>query len=416
MKIFISVGEPSGDLHGANLVRHLRRQRPKAKLVGYGGTRMAEAGCELLENTSDLAVMWLSRVILRLGTFLRLLLRANRYFRDERPDAVVLIDFPGFNWWIARRAKAHGIPVFYYGAPQIWAWARWRVGKMRRLIDHVLCKLPFEEDWYRRQGCNATYVGHPYFDELRGQRLDEDFIAQHQAGSPLVAILPGSRTQEVTGNFRWLLRAAEHTRAQVPAVRFAVACYRESHARRVRKMLAGSDLPIEVFVRQTPELIHLASCCMAVSGSVSLELLYHAKPTVILYWVSRPAYFIQRFFRKVKYITLVNLLSTEELFPRDLRPYDPQQPDAASVLMPEYLTCQDRSPQIARHVVEWLTDPDQRDQRVAALAALRDRVGHGGASQRAADYLLGALDQSYTQRHVDAAAPDTGSLPQRLAG
>ena len=148
--------------------------------VGYGGPKMAEAGCQLHADLTALAVMWFARVLVNLHKFWDLVSRADRYFRHHRPDAVVLIDYPGFNWWIARRAKAHGIPVFYYTPPQIWAWARWRVKKMRRLVDHVLCSLPFEEPWFRRHGCNATFVGHPFFDEVRRYPYDEQFIAEHR--------------------------------------------------------------------------------------------------------------------------------------------------------------------------------------------------------------------------------------------
>ena len=149
MKIFFSVGEPSGDLHGANLIRQLRRRSPQVQTVGYGGPRMQGAGCQLHEDLTALAVMWFLRALANLHIFWSLVSRADRYFRHHRPDAVVLIDYPGFNWWIARRAKAHKIPVFYYGTPQIWAWAGWRVKKMRRLVDHIMCKLPFEEAWFK---------------------------------------------------------------------------------------------------------------------------------------------------------------------------------------------------------------------------------------------------------------------------
>lgn len=393
MKIFFSVGEPSGDLHGANLIRELRRQRPDCELVGYGGPRMAAAGCKLHEDLTRLAVMWFARVLLNIHKFWSLASRADRYFRHHRPDAVVLIDYPGFNWWIARRAKVHGIPVFYYGAPQLWAWAGWRVRKMRRFVDHVLCKLPFEEAWYRARGCHATYVGHPYFDQLRAEKLDQSFLDQQlETGRPLVAILPGSRTQEVQNNFSTLLQAARIVHERVPAARFAVAAFKASQAKLVRDRIAGSTLPIEVHVGRTAELIHSANCAMAVSGSVSLELLYHTTPTVILYKISRSAFFVQRFFRKVRYITLVNLLTSSDLFPKRVGVYDPDSPEDAAVLMPEYLTWQDKSPQVAGHVIEWLTRPMVRESRVRELAELKDRLANGGASRRAADYLFQVLD------------------------
>lgn len=392
MTIFFSVGEPSGDLHGANLIRQLRSHRNNVRCVGYGGPRMAEAGCELHRDLTQLAVMWFLRVILNLHKFVALLIRADRYFRDEKPDAVVLIDYPGFNWWIARRAKAHRIPVFYYGVPQLWAWAGWRIKKMRRYVDHALCKLPFEEKWYRERGCNATYVGHPYFDELISRQLDAKFVAKQQASElPLVTILPGSRTQEVRANLPWLLLAADRVREQVPDVRFAIASFKSSQAEYARRMVAKSTFPIEVHVQRTPELIQCSACCMAVSGSVSLELLYHTKPTVILYQVSRIGFWAQKFVRKVRYITLVNLITAPELTPQEVGVYDRDNPIDEHVLMPEYMTCEDRSAELAQHVVEWLKDPRARESRIAELTALKQRLCHGGASRRAAEYILAKL-------------------------
>jgi lipid-A-disaccharide synthase len=392
--IFFSVGEPSGDLHGANLIRELRARCPEIQTVGYGGPRMQAAGCKLHTDLTALAVMWFARALLNLHTFWNLVGQADRYFRHHRPDAVVLIDYPGFNWWIARRAKAHGIPVFYYTPPQIWAWAQWRVGKMRRFVDHVLAALPFEAEWLRQRGCDATFVGHPFFDEVQNQTYDEAFLAQYrQQQGPLVTILPGSRTQEVTHNLPWFLKAAAEIRAAVPEARFAIASFKPHQAAIAQKLVAASQLPIAVHVGKTPELIHLAECCMSVSGSVSLELLHHAKPTVILYWITRTAFQVQRWFRKVKYITLVNLLTTDEIFPKDVTPYDPNQADADRVLFPEYLTYEDKSVQIADHVIQWLTQPERRQALIARLEALRAKVAHGGASKQAAEYILNAIGE-----------------------
>ena len=174
-------------------------------------------------------------------------------------------------------------------------------------------------------------------------------------------------------------------------------------------MIAAAGLPVEVCVGKTPELMRLANCAMSVSGSVSLELLYHATPTVILYWVSHVAYLVQLVFRKVKYITLVNLLSTGNLDDSDMAPFDPAQPDADRVLFPEYLTHEDKSAQLAAHIVEWLRDPVKRAARVAALRELKAQVAHGGASQRAAEYIIGALD------HRPRRIPRPHFVPERAA-
>jgi lipid-A-disaccharide synthase len=397
MQVFFSVGEPSGDLHGANLVRQLHEQTGGiVECVGYGGPRMAAAGARLDEDLTQHAVMGFLKVLTRVPRFLALARSAAKMFRERRPDAVVLIDFPGFNWHIARHAKRLGIPVFYYGTPQLWAWAPWRVRKMRATVDHALCKLPFEEPWLRERGVNATHVGHPYFDEVRERRLDEAFVnAQRLGPGGLVTLLPGSRTQEVTANFRCQLDAARKIAQRVPGTRFAVAAFKESQAERCRREIAhsglmGPALP-RVYVGRTPELIEAATCCLAVSGSVSLELLHHAKPTAIVYRVSRPMFCVQNLFRRVRYITLVNLLTAPELFPDPVGQYTPGDPLDDHVLMPEYLTAGDPSDALAGHAVEWLTNAEERrglEQRMRNLAA---GVGGGGASRRAAEYILRAL-------------------------
>jgi len=353
---------------------------------------MQAAGCELHEDLTQFAFMWFLQVLLNIRHFWRLYQQARGYFAEHRPAAVVLIDYPGFNWWIARAAKQQQIPVFYYGAPQIWAWARWRIKKMRRLVDHVLCKLPFEADWYREQGCLATYVGHPFFDETTGHRYDAEFLAeQRRRPGRLVAILPGSRKQEVRNNLPWFIRAAKLIHQRCPDTRFAIASFNDHQARMARELIAQETFPMEVSVGHTPELMHLAECCLACSGSVSLELLYHEKPTVILYWMHRWMYLLARALVRVRYVTLVNLLADGELRLGRCVPFDPRQPGAERVPFPEYATWRDKSPQLASHIIEWLTDEPERQRRIALLRDLKVRVAQPGASQKAADYLVNTL-------------------------
>ncbi|MDP6555575.1 MAG: lipid-A-disaccharide synthase [Pirellulaceae bacterium] len=393
MRIFFSVGEPSGDLHGANLIRELRQRDSQIQCVGYGGPRMADAGCQLHEDLTRLAVMWLLRVLLNLHHFVSLLRSADRYFREAKPDAVVLIDYPGFNWWMARAAKKNGIPVFYYGVPQLWAWAEWRIKKMRRFVDHLLCKLPFEEKWYRDRGCDAIYVGHPFFDETSRHELDEHYLASLQLveTQPLVTILPGSRTQEVKGNLPSFLQTVAKVQRQVPNVRFVIAAFDGKQAAAARQLVIESGQLVEVFASKAPELIHAATCCLACSGSVSLELLAYEKPTVILYRVSPLALFAQSFFRKVQYITLVNLLACKNAFPDKVTTFDPDAPRAEDIPFPEYLTSADKSPEMAAHITSWLTDDQALSRRIGQLRELKARFAHRGASATAADYILGKL-------------------------
>jgi lipid-A-disaccharide synthase len=373
MRIFICAGEPSGDLHGANLIRELRRLRPGVECVGFGGERMEAAGARLLYPLCRLAVMWFLRVLANAPTFLSLLSRADRYFRHRRPDAVVLIDYPGFNWWLARRAHFHGIPVFYFVPPQLWAWAGWRVRKMRRWVDHVLCSLPFEVDWYRQRGVDAHFVGHPYFDELPLQPFDPEFVARVEgAGQIPVGLLPGSRTQEVTRNLPTLVRAAARVHEARPDTRFLVACFKEAHRQSVEACVRGRGLPVEAFVGRTPEVIRAARACVAVSGSVGLELLYHGKPSAVVYRVGKLDLKIGRRFLRAPYISLVNLLAERELFP-------------------EFLTDRCEAEAISQHVLTWLNDAGAYGARCRELAELRERVARPGACARVARYVLHTL-------------------------
>jgi lipid-A-disaccharide synthase len=391
MRIFFSVGEPSGDLHGANLIGELLKH-VALEAFGLGGPKMRAAGCELLRDMSDLAVMGLFPVLAKLPEFFRLKKQVARTLDEQRPDAVVLIDYPGFNWHVARMAKERGIPVFYYGLPQVWAWATWRARKVQRYVDHALCKLPFEESWFRAQGCNATYVGHPYFDELRQQRLDQTFVEQIKATKArVVTLLPGSRNQEVKYNLPDLLQAAAKVKRECPSVRLVIASYNEPQAAVAREMVAAAGIEADAFVGRTPELIAAADCCLACSGSVSLELLYHAKPAVILYRVGWLTYQCVTRMVNVRYITLVNLLASKQPLIRGGAAVAADEVAAEKVLLPEYPTWRDCSSEIAGHAIEWLQIEGQRQRVISRLTELRDKVANGGASAMAAEYIVREL-------------------------
>jgi lipid-A-disaccharide synthase len=377
MRIFLSTGEPSGDLHAANLIHAFRKLRPGVEVVGFGGPKMAEAGGKVLYPLVDLAVMWFLRVLLNLDKFFNLLDEAEREFIENRPDAVVLIDYPGFHWHLAKRAKKLGIPVFYFVPPQIWAWGGWRVEKVKKYVDHVLCSLPFEPAWYHERGFpGAVHVGHPYFDELAERVLDDRFMAEVTARpGPLVAILPGSRTQEVTRNLPIMLKAASKLANSRPDVRFAVACLHGKHRDLAIQILerTGLAVDVEIHAARTPELIRVADVAWAVSGSVGLELMVEALPTVVLYKVKAFDLWVARHFIKSKYISLVNLLADAEV-------------------MPEYLTPVDVSGDLATWAARWLGDPREQESASKTLAELRDKVAVPGASARAAGRIIAVLE------------------------
>jgi lipid-A-disaccharide synthase len=378
MHIFLSAGEPSGDQHAAHLIEELRRQRPDATFTGFGGPMMQRAGCELLYRLTDLAVMFIFSAIPHLRTFFRLVQQADDFFRGERPDAVVLVDYPGFNWHVARKAKAAGIPVFFYLPPQLWAWGPWRAKKMRKFVDHVLSGLPFEPEWYARRGIHAEYVGHPFFDEIAEHRLDRAFCASLQSSDgKLLGVLPGSRDKEIERNWPIMLHMLRQVHAALPQVRFEVASYNDRQRDRCVELLkqSGLELPIVFHVGRTPEIIEAADCCLMVSGSVSLEMLSRTTPACVVYSLTRVANFFKQRFLNVPYITLPNLFAGKEVLPEWVISGSPRR----------------AVEEISATLCGWLSNPRLRTQRIVELRELRDAVMRTGASRNTAAAILRCL-------------------------
>jgi len=381
MRVFFSVGEPSGDEHAAALIGELRSRCPELVASGFGGPKMRplmeESGGELVYPLTELAVMGFARVVPMLGSFYRLVKRAEAIFASNPPDAVVLVDFPGFNWWIARKAHAQGIPVFYYLPPQLWAWAPWRIKKVRRYVDHVLCGLPFEYDWYTSRGVSAEYVGHPFFDEVARRSLDTEFLAScRNASGPVVALLPGSRTQEVALNWPVMQQVVDHLARKHPTTRFLVANYRPAHRRHCEaRHLAEGSGRVEFHLGRTSEIIEAADCCLMVSGSVSLEVLARGTPTAVVYRCSRLMEFLTRRLVSCPYISLPNLLVDGELLPEfpfsgRIEPWiDP----------------------IVNTLDGWLSNSASLDSMTGRMESLYESIGAAGASGRTAEAILGRL-------------------------
>lgn len=379
MKLFFSVGEPSGDEHAARLIQELRRLRPDIEAVGFGGEQMEQAGCKLDYRLTDLAVMGFLRVVPLLAKFYRVARQARRIFETDPPDAVVLVDFPGFNWHIARYAKERGIPVFYYLPPQIWAWATWRVERMRKTVDHILCSLPFEPDWYHSRDIVAEYVGHPGLEALDRKPLDESFAREYPESQTVVGILPGSRNHEVHANWPVQWEVMQKLHARVPNCRFAVACYKPAHRDYCSSWLEKSDspMPVDFHVGKTSEIIDRADVCLMVSGSVSLELLARGTPAVVLYRVGWPMYWFGLRAIECPYFSLPNLFVG-----RDLMPEYPVVGHTRSFVQ-----------QITNNLAWWLEDRDELARRAQQMCELRDAIKVDNAIGTAARAMLARLPE-----------------------
>lgn len=378
VRLFFSVGDHSGDIHGANLIEELQQLHPQIHCEGFGGEQMANVGCQIHYPLCDLAIIGIRKAISHLSQFVRLRKQADKIFDANKPDALVLIDYPGFNWWMARSAKKRNIPVYYFIPPQMWAWAGWRAKKMRRLVDHTICCLPFEAEWYQQRNISSNFVGHPYFDELRDQQLDSTFLAEQRAQSgSIIGLLPGSRNQELEKNVPTLLQTMKHIHAHHCNTRFLIACFKPEQRIYVQSMLKQMNIdpekiPVQVCVGKTPEIIELAHSCVTVSGSVSLELLFRTTPTVIIYRGTRLQSLGVKLLMTAQYITLVNMLANRELFPE------------------HYGTKLDATA-IGNQVLHWLENPLEHARCREELVALKEEVAQPGACQRAAQTILERL-------------------------
>jgi lipid-A-disaccharide synthase len=385
MEIFFSVGEPSGDQHAASLIKEMKLRQTDLKCSGYGGPLMEEAGCDLHFFLTNLAVMGIWAVIPLLRQFCRLVFKAGRYFEEHHPDAVVLVDFPGFNWWIARKAKAAGIPVFYYMPPQLWAWAPWRIHRVRKYIDYVLSGLPFEQKWYADRGVNALFVGHPFFDHVAVGSLDQNFMTTRRCrSSRVVGVLPGSRNHEISTNWPLMLEVMQKLHVQHPETQFLVACYKQQHLQMCQQLMlkTGMELPVNFFVGKTSEIIEIAECCLMVSGSVSLEMLARKTPAVVIYRASPWFYPLLRLLVRLDSITLPNLIAGQNLFPEWIVVYFPKR-DVQ---------------RMATTLGGWLSDRRSLENIVGDLSELHSSLVEKGAGPRAADAILSRLPQTLPRR------------------
>lgn len=371
MRIFISAGEPSGDLHGSNFAKALKASCPTVTIDGFGGTKLVDAGQQQVYPLAEHPIMGIWRAVKAVPHIYRIFRMAKKHFETHRPDAVVLVDYPGFHWHLAKAAHQRGIPVYWFVPPQIWAWATHRVKWMKKSVDHVFCNLPFEMEWYQKKGMPCSFIGHPYFDAMSQQHLDHSFIAEQRSRpGRIVALLPGSRTHEVHDNVPMMLNAARLVHQQVPDTRFLVACFKTKQADSIREQLVNySEVPIEVHVGRTPEIIKLASVCLSVSGSVSLELLNASVPTVTLYKIGQILFRLVSIFKHAKYISLINLL-------------------ADRVVTPEFLTNKDESKPMAEQLIAWLQDEPSRLAVKQEMQQIRAGIARPGACERAVEHLL----------------------------
>jgi len=371
-RIFISAGEVSGDLHGSNLIRAVLRRAPEAEIAGLGGSRMEAAGAHLLANTVDFGIIGFLPVFGSLSRYLDLLSRADRFVAAWRPDVVVTIDCPGFHFLMASRLRARRVPLLWYIPPQLWAWAPWRVRKLRRRFTHVACVLPVEERFFREQGVPVTFVGHPVADHLRGLDLDEAFIEslRTRRDDRVVALMPGSRRQEVAPILRRQLAVAQALAARDPRCSFVLALACDDHREWAARETAASGLAIRTVVGKTHEVQSAADLALAKSGTTTLELAYYETPMAVFYNVTWARWHLAgRWLVKTPYLALPNAV-------------------AGRRIVPEYMWNRPPRPEEIDEVVALLVDERRRRGMKADLAAVRRQIDVPGTADQTAALVL----------------------------
>ncbi len=370
LHLLLSCGEPSGDLYAGALTRELRALCPDLTIGGLGGPRFAEAGGRLVEDYRGLAVTGLTEAVKKLPRSRAAMSRLVSAAERERPAALIVIDFPDFNFRLARRVKALGIPVVYYIGPQIWAWRAGRLKTIRSLADRVLVIFPFEESIYREGAVPVEFVGHPLVDLARPSAPREAFLRARglDPGGRVVAILPGSRTNEVAHTLPDLVAAGAIIKRQVPDAQFVVA--RAPHLDDAMfDVVAKAGLPAAIVENDTDAALASADLALTASGTATVQTALHDTPMVIVYRLSAITYTIVRRMVRVPAIGMVNLIAGEKIVPELIQ--DAFTPEA-----------------VAAEAVSMLTDAGRVARVRQGLARVRSRLGPPGASRRAAESIL----------------------------
>ncbi|MBF0118771.1 MAG: lipid-A-disaccharide synthase [Desulfobacterales bacterium] len=368
--VMIIAGEASGDLHGSNLVYAMRRKCSSIFFCGIGGERLKDSGVRILFDAAKLSVVGITEVISKLPTILKGMNISKNTLKILKPDLLILIDFPDFNFVVASYAKKLNIPVLYYISPQVWAWRQGRVKKIRKLVDHLAVILPFEASFFKKHDVPVTFVGHPLLDHLSLEPIKK--IPQIVSA---IGLLPGSRNSEIKKLLPTMIETAEVLTKRIGNIKFILSVSPTVDRLYVEKIINTyqKESVIEISTDNVYEVFKRSIMVIAASGTVTLEAAIACIPTVIIYKVSSLSYFLGKALIKVNFIGLINLIAGEEIFPELL------QKEAT----PE---------NISEIVYKMISTPSTLNQIKDKLFNARKLLGEPGASNRTADIAINMLE------------------------
>ncbi len=372
MKYYIIAGEASGDLHASNLMRAIKLRDSEAEFRAWGGDLMHEQGATLVKHINELAFMGFVEVLLNLSTILKNIRLCKKDILQYQPDAVIFIDYPGFNLRIAEFARKNKIKTIYYISPQVWAWNKSRVKKIRRDIDKMLVILPFEKQFYEKYNFSVEFVGHPLLDALDQQddidSFPEFIIRNNLPDTPIIALLPGSRKQEISKMLPTMCKVSNY----FPEYQFVIAGTRAHSNDFYNKYSNGKDLP--VIYGQTYNLLSNSKAAMVTSGTATLETALIGTPQIVCYKASPVSYLIARNLVDIKYISLVNLIMDEEV-------------------VKEMIQNDFNTNMLVAELKEILTNQGYRNKFQKKYTLLRKKLGGSGASVNAAKAIQNFLNE-----------------------
>jgi lipid-A-disaccharide synthase len=369
MTIYFVAGEASADNHAAALMYSLRELDADLEFIGRGGPQMRKiAGGQFKNWIDDAAVLGLWEVIRKYGYFRGQFHETLNEIHESKPDAIVLIDYPGFNLRLARalRKQSPRQKIIYYISPQVWAWNRGRIKKMARFLDLMLCIFPFEADLYNKSGLRAVFVGHPMIERLRARKIGTE------RDRNLIGLFPGSRMREVRKIFPVMLESVPELQKQNRGMRFEVAAASEELAREMREMLARrgqGQQRVQIKVGETAALMQRASAGIVASGTATLEAAYFRLPFVLIYKVAWPTYLAARLVVSVKYLGMPNVLADREV-------------------VPEFIQHRARPDAIVKAVRQLIEEANARDRMISEFDRIVSKLGEGGASDQAARAII----------------------------
>jgi len=370
----IIAGEASGDMHGASLVREMLNINPALRFYGIGGKKLREEGVELLADASEMAVVGLTEAVSKLHNIFKTMGKMKKSMDERRPDLVILIDYPDFNLPLAKAASKKGIKVLYYISPQVWAWRKGRIGKIKKTVNKMAVILPFEVETYRREGFTVNYVGHPLLDMVKAGSSKQDLRKKFDLAQDklTISILPGSRIAEIRKLLPELLRASEILKKEFPDIQFVLPLADTLDEKTVNEIIGRFNIEIKIISGQTYNAVSCADFALVASGTATLEVALLKVPMIIVYKVSLLSYVVGRLIVDVKHIGLANII-------------------AGKTIVPELVQGDANGERIAREALAILKSEETKRKMIKELEIISAKLGEPGAAIRTAKLALDML-------------------------